>query len=51
MIDRDNGSLRGVGGPCGGDDFALYGGGVGFRGLYYWRGDFASVGVGILTGW
>ena len=54
-------ALRGVGGPCGGDDFALYGGGVGFCGLYYWRGDFrwddfrrgdfAAVGVGIIPGW
>ena len=54
----DDAALRGVGGPCGGDDFALYGGGVGFCGLYYWRddfrrGDFAAVGVGIgiIPGW
>ena len=52
----DNAALCGIGGPCRGDYFALYGGGVGFRGLYYWRGDFrrgdfAGVGVGILTGW
>ena len=52
----DNAALRGVGGPGRGNYFALYGGGVGFRGLYYWRGnfrwgDFAAVGVGILPGW
>ena len=57
----DDAPLRGVGGPCRGNYFALYGGGVGFCGLYYWRGDFrrgnfrwgdfAGVGVGILTGW
>ena len=52
----DNAALRGVGGPGRGDDFAPYGGGVGFCGLYYWRGDFrwgdfAGVGVGIFTGW
>ena len=47
----DNASLCGVGGFGWGDDFALYGGGVGFCGLYYWRGDFAAVGIGIITGW
>ena len=57
----DNASLCGVGGPCRGNYFALYGGGVGFCGLYYWwgdfrrddfrRGDFAAVGVGIISGW
>ena len=54
----DNAALCGVGGPCRGDYFALYGGGVGFCGLYYWWGDFrwddfaaVGVGIGILTGW
>ena len=52
----DNASLCGVGGFGRGDDFALYGGGVSFCGLYYWRGDFrwddfAAVGVSTIPGW
>ena len=54
----DNAAFCGVGGFGRGNYFALYGGGVGFWGLYYWwsnfRGDdFAGggVGIGIIPGW